>query len=253
MVTLTADELRRHLDEQFGFLVTSSKLYDRGDVAEAKRLAVSIRVLLHDTRKSSSLLNQLGMKSAMFVDTASEHPQPEIKTSYAGLVGMFLGPGSSKYRPHLDSAVRGALPFEQWWNAPIIIDSLQREITRCRLILAVADRDGGAHVDPEIDDIYADLSRSNSMGRMHSSNGAWQPLIGVEYASVRQVAHEVLRTFNVDYTPTPSMDSGMVWTGFRLEIAESPTSSGSVVPKVGRNAPCPCGSGKKYKNCHGSA
>jgi preprotein translocase subunit SecA len=22
--------------------------------------------------------------------------------------------------------------------------------------------------------------------------------------------------------------------------------------KVGRNEPCPCGSGKKYKNCHGS-
>ena len=21
--------------------------------------------------------------------------------------------------------------------------------------------------------------------------------------------------------------------------------------KVGRNDPCPCGSGKKYKNCHG--
>jgi preprotein translocase subunit SecA len=25
-----------------------------------------------------------------------------------------------------------------------------------------------------------------------------------------------------------------------------------VGPKIGRNDPCPCGSGKKYKNCHGS-
>ena len=24
-------------------------------------------------------------------------------------------------------------------------------------------------------------------------------------------------------------------------------------PKVGRNEPCPCGSGKKYKKCHGGA
>jgi preprotein translocase subunit SecA len=24
------------------------------------------------------------------------------------------------------------------------------------------------------------------------------------------------------------------------------------VPKVGRNELCPCGSGKKYKHCHGS-
>ena len=23
-------------------------------------------------------------------------------------------------------------------------------------------------------------------------------------------------------------------------------------PKVGRNEPCPCGSGKKYKHCHGT-
>ncbi|RME31022.1 MAG: hypothetical protein D6800_01205, partial [Candidatus Zixiibacteriota bacterium] len=23
-------------------------------------------------------------------------------------------------------------------------------------------------------------------------------------------------------------------------------------PKVGRNDPCPCGSGKKYKKCHGA-
>ncbi|WP_425511374.1 SEC-C metal-binding domain-containing protein [Pararobbsia alpina] len=23
------------------------------------------------------------------------------------------------------------------------------------------------------------------------------------------------------------------------------------MPKVGRNDPCPCGSGKKFKHCHG--
>jgi preprotein translocase subunit SecA len=26
---------------------------------------------------------------------------------------------------------------------------------------------------------------------------------------------------------------------------------GDALPKVGRNDPCPCGSGKKYKQCHG--
>jgi uncharacterized protein YecA (UPF0149 family) len=31
------------------------------------------------------------------------------------------------------------------------------------------------------------------------------------------------------------------------EIVEDPTSWG----KVGRNEPCPCGSGKKFKHCHG--
>ncbi len=28
-------------------------------------------------------------------------------------------------------------------------------------------------------------------------------------------------------------------------------ASGAAVPRVGRNQPCPCGSGKKYKHCHG--
>ncbi len=32
------------------------------------------------------------------------------------------------------------------------------------------------------------------------------------------------------------------------EAAQQPAQSG---PKVGRNDPCPCGSGKKYKHCHG--
>ena len=30
-----------------------------------------------------------------------------------------------------------------------------------------------------------------------------------------------------------------------------PTNTPRLVPKVGRNEPCPCGSGKKYKKCHG--
>jgi preprotein translocase subunit SecA len=30
--------------------------------------------------------------------------------------------------------------------------------------------------------------------------------------------------------------------------AQQPADAG---PKVGRNDPCPCGSGKKYKHCHG--
>jgi preprotein translocase subunit SecA len=30
-----------------------------------------------------------------------------------------------------------------------------------------------------------------------------------------------------------------------------PASLAQQVPKVGRNDPCPCGSGKKYKQCHG--
>jgi preprotein translocase subunit SecA len=33
--------------------------------------------------------------------------------------------------------------------------------------------------------------------------------------------------------------------------AGAATAAVASLPKVGRNEPCPCGSGKKYKNCHG--
>ena len=32
-----------------------------------------------------------------------------------------------------------------------------------------------------------------------------------------------------------------------------PTQYVRIAPKVGRNKPCPCGSGKKFKECHGKA
>ena len=35
------------------------------------------------------------------------------------------------------------------------------------------------------------------------------------------------------------------------ESNAAPADGASDVPKVGRNEPCPCGSGKKYKQCHG--
>ena len=35
------------------------------------------------------------------------------------------------------------------------------------------------------------------------------------------------------------------------EAADPEYQDPSLVPKVGRNDPCPCGSGKKYKHCHG--
>ena len=48
---------------------------------------------------------------------------------------------------------------------------------------------------------------------------------------------------NVTYTH-PNEDGSVT-----QEIA--PDSLATDLPRVGRNDPCPCGSGKKYKSCHG--
>lgn len=55
---------------------------------------------------------------------------------------------------------------------------------------------------------------------------------------------------NLSYTgPT---EAGEALTSFDPATARSAiATAGSQVPRVGRNEPCPCGSGKKYKHCHG--
>ena len=51
--------------------------------------------------------------------------------------------------------------------------------------------------------------------------------------------------------------SGKTWMSFRTPSSEAidyvaDINRSSGYSGVGRNAPCPCGSGKKYKKCHGS-
>jgi preprotein translocase subunit SecA len=55
------------------------------------------------------------------------------------------------------------------------------------------------------------------------------------------------------------MGSGGGADGGGMVMGMEPRSSGPTappfvrqVPKVGRNEPCPCGSGRKYKHCHGA-
>ena len=54
---------------------------------------------------------------------------------------------------------------------------------------------------------------------------------------------------NVTYT-APN-ESGGVETTVDEETQRRQAIPGNAVPRVGRNDPCPCGSGKKYKLCHG--
>ena len=45
--------------------------------------------------------------------------------------------------------------------------------------------------------------------------------------------------------PALDMEAGFTQSPQLIPIADD-------IPQVSRNAPCPCGSGKKYKHCHGA-
>ena len=45
-------------------------------------------------------------------------------------------------------------------------------------------------------------------------------------------------------------EPGRHFAALLTRLAEHRPAGGTARRKVGRNAPCPCGSGKKYKKCH---
>ena len=59
---------------------------------------------------------------------------------------------------------------------------------------------------------------------------------------------ETVRITNAAQEALNSVDNGQMMSNSDSEVNRTVRNEG---PKVGRNDPCPCGSGKKYKNCHG--
>ena len=96
------DELQQHLTEHLNFIKRSGKAYDQGYGDEAKRLATSIRVLVHDTSMSRSLLAQLGLKDIQFL--ASGHQlNPESFMTFSALTQVMATKQGAVHEPLLDS------------------------------------------------------------------------------------------------------------------------------------------------------
>lgn len=153
------DDLLQRLTEQLQFLSRSADAFDGGLTDEAKRLAVAIRILVHDHGSSRSVLGQLGLLDRNFVSTTLPHDARNVAT-WCGLLTLDVGtPLSDTYLPPLDGMLRRSIPFADWWaNEIVIVDDLRNTMTRRDLVLTMCDQDGGAHVDPSLDEAYERLS-----------------------------------------------------------------------------------------------
>lgn len=244
------EELRQHLADQLSFLRDSADSFDKGFAGEASRLALAIRVLVHDKGRSQSLLGLLALKGSPFWDSAQDM-DPYHHGSFAGLVMLAAGVPARDYVAMLDQVPQTRLvPFDEWWHRPVLVDDNRAALTREDCILSVADQDGGAHVDPSLDELYARLSRDNALGWWNVSGASKRPLSNPVRPTVRQIAHEVLKTLVPGYTKRPRHRALAYFGGVTVTPVATPPRA---IPVVGRNAPCPCGSGKKYKKCHGAA
>ena len=255
-IQLSPSEFENHLKVQISFLETSANSFDAGAEEEAMRLAVAIRVLVHETKSSHSLLGQMG-KNLEFYDTSSDL-DPQNVLAHGGLITILTGPYQTRYVARLDNFPINAvkrIDFDSWWNKPVFVDKQGRKLTRKNLILTSANQDGGAHVDPYLEKKYANLSRNGL--DMIVNHGAGEKLLDKpERVAIRQIAHEVLKTLKPGYNKTIKYPAGMFSMDFKIKDgAKEQNDRGTPTKherKIGRNDPCPCGSGLKYKKCCGS-
>lgn len=224
------NELRQHLREQVTFLKRSSAIYDEGHPDEAKRLATHIRTLVHDTQFSKSLLGLLNLKKLGFVD-GGDIPLRENLVPTAGLTALHYRDGEAWWEPKFmisDRPPPNLRSFENWWTRPVLVDDEKVGISRREIVLSLVNKDGGAHVDPELERTYARLTRQNSLGWYVIKEGFDKPIFGVEFASVRQITWELLVTLRDQ----------------RRKPKRNPPDHLTL------DGPCPCGSGRPFKHCH---
>lgn len=254
-----------HLRDQMGFLRDSAAAYDQGKEADAKRLAAHLRTLLHDAGQSTSVLAHLGVKESLpWLDTAIA-PDPTWTYEFAlGLCRMTADPGpmaDMHYVPPLSDLgpdrTHPPAAFVDWWNDPVLTNHDGHAFSRKDFARFVANQDGGAHVDANLDATYAALTRSNSL-QVTGTGGVVGFLFGksvpidklpggppkgsLALASIRQITYEVLATLDANIEIT---DDGIV-----IRDPICPLTIRAEV-STARNDPCPCGSGRKHKHCFG--
>jgi hypothetical protein len=190
--------LVEQLGEQVGFLRRSAAAFDEGSEAEAVRLATTIRVLVHDTDTSKSLLGLLGVKDMLeYHDTANPIEQRNLLPT-PGLVmlelntlsgGRYVAPlGMRQTRQPALSKNFGA-----WWTHDVTRDGRGYLLSRKKYVMLLANKEGGAHIDPNLPKPYVALADENSLGWSATTlDGTSGPFQGnAALPSVRQIAYEL--------------------------------------------------------------
>ena len=182
--------------EQIYFLQSSAMLYDLGNEAEAKRMAVTLRVLLYDTQGSKSLLGQMQLKKKMqFISTAQKYDPTNLFTQQC-LLSMTLGQSGIRYNPLFEDGNSHLVSCREWGNEVVFCDTHRKLYRRKDLIQLLANMDGGAHVDEELREGYLELKSPDLTGwRVHTTGEQDQGAANDPvYASMRQMAFEVLQS-----------------------------------------------------------
>jgi hypothetical protein len=233
-----------YLREQVQFLRLSGASYDSGFEGEARRLATTIRVLVHDTATSHSLLAQLGIKDRIRWTDTSIFPSRYVQMADHGGLALAMFNGSQwAYKPFLDvlapNRVNKPVVFEVWWEREIVVRDGE-SLTRRRFVLNAANKTGGAHVDPKLDAAYEEMLTEGLWASTEFSTPA-ADMGDIALANVRQIAWETEQTLTREL-------------GHLLEdnaLGRNKPLPDLLMREADPDQPCPCGSGRMFGRCHG--
>jgi len=186
------NQLRRHLR----FIETSSEAFDSGLKDEALRIAVSLRVIFHDTNHSTSLLTHMGKKDSinLLSTIGNGQTKEDLKDQFVLIIPVMLT--LDGVQPPLGLAKKNArvVPCMKWWEE--VVMAQQNKFSRKDIVLSAANQDGGAHVD---------LAPNSKTSELRNGIGTFTRRIGgVEISTetlqdhhlplLRQFAYEVLNS-----------------------------------------------------------
>lgn len=191
---MTGLDFRAHLERQLSFLWRSCDAYDHGHIDEAVRIATVIRVLLHDTPSSTSLLKHLDALHILLSSSVSPpHPRAVFMV---GMGSMKTNNTGTKRVLNTDLSSLQPMTITDWWSEVVYIYG-SVHATRKSLVLGAANKDGGAHVDPKLNSEYEALMLTGLRGWFHYSpnnDGRFEPVMNEHLLYIRQMGFELLNS-----------------------------------------------------------
>ena len=187
-------DLKEQLRNQIYFISTSCNAYDQDQVIEAVRIAVSLRILFHDTRNQTSLLTQLGAgKLRILSDVSRIEPNAVF---FSGMGRIKLSGTAATIEPALGNAFTKLLMSrEDWWQQIVaLVGSVK--VSRKDIVLGAANKEGGAHVDPKMGENYKKLRQGLWRVVYHQGGKTVgsEPIPKTQLVCLRQMGHEILNS-----------------------------------------------------------
>jgi hypothetical protein len=205
----------QQLDKQLRYIATSCREFDDGNHDEAIRIATSLRVIFHQTGKSTSLLTHLSATYTRIRTSVFKPPYPQdwfsplasIKTKvHVDKNRVKTPPDASPlevvspptYRPLINK-----VPFKRyisapdWWGSEPAMIFHKKKITRKDIVLWAANKDGGAHVDDTLPADYIHINNCIQIGVNMSGADSHRVTITAKdahFAALRQMGFEVLES-----------------------------------------------------------